>query len=205
MSIVACKECHHPVSTKASGCPHCGAKRRSYIRGWLVVLLIALNVVVYLALVGPPPIADAPKHTNAHDTPVQSQRDTRWQHIEASSDPADKKLASEVSALDVFTACLKWGEAARSRAKRRAEVFAAFLASSDAISRIDESNVPNRTAEVGMTTCGILAALGRPNDINLTTTASASSQQIVYRERGIYVYTEARPGQMNGRVTTIQH
>lgn len=53
MSIVACKECGHQVSTTAKSCPQCGAKPKTR-KLWLwIPLWLFAAVFVYGAVTGP--------------------------------------------------------------------------------------------------------------------------------------------------------
>jgi hypothetical protein len=69
---------------------------------------------------------------------------------------------------------------------------------------LDTEMAPKRQVEIGMNTCGVLAAFGRPTSVNTTRTASTTSAQLVYRDRRLYVYTEAEGRSGNGIVRTIQ-
>lgn len=63
----------------------------------------------------------------------------------------------------------------------------------------DYGSITSRKPRVGMSLCGVLAALGRPNDTNKTVTAAGEHWQLIYRSpRRMYVYLD------NDRVTGWQ-
>ncbi len=80
-----------------------------------------------------------------------------------------------------------------------------FLLNASTINGIDLMHVASRTVGIGISSCGVIASLGTPDDINYTTTASSTRAQMVYRSRGIYVYTDAGPNDGNGIVRSVQH
>jgi hypothetical protein len=79
-----------------------------------------------------------------------------------------------------------------------------MLESNQALNEVDVKSGLLDGVVVGMTTCGVFAVLGKPDDVNATTTAHGTSVQLIYRSRRMYVYTEGRPNYGNGIVRAIQ-
>lgn len=54
MALIECKECGHEISTKASACPSCGARRGSHFIAKAFLTIVALvGIVVVIALANP--------------------------------------------------------------------------------------------------------------------------------------------------------
>src|SRR5579862_7612338 len=84
MALIACTECNHEVSDRASRCPHCGAPTSRSAKGWrgvkralyglLAVLLLAWAALTVLWLGGrissPSQIAEL-LHSHDRGTPAQ--------------------------------------------------------------------------------------------------------------------------------------
>jgi hypothetical protein len=127
-----------------------------------------------------------------------------WEAFLAS--PQDKPLVAEVKRLEWFTACERWGQQLRSAPRSRREAALRHMLRYDqTINGADQQLAPQGKVAIGMTACGVYAALGLPDAQNTTTTASSTIQQHVYRSRGVYVYTRGVSGDHNGRVTAIQY
>jgi hypothetical protein len=71
-----------------------------------------------------------------------------------------------------------------------------------AIAAGDWEAVDQGRTRIGMSPCAVLAAWGDPIHVNNTTTASGTTSQLVYYDKGLpryFVYIK------NGKVTTIQN
>lgn len=129
-----------------------------------------------------------------------------WADFGKSSYPEDKKLFAEIPRMKWWDACIAWGRESRSgKNQRREEALQAFLTSERMLNTSDRSHVLDRSVDVGMTECGVFAALGLPAAANHTTTARGTSSQLVFRGRRMYVYTEERPQYSVKIVRAIQH
>lgn len=127
-----------------------------------------------------------------------------WYEYRASRDPAIQKLVTRIDDADWWANCLRFGTISRAKAKTlEFAALRAYLTDLKHMNGVDWMNVDRRTVQIGMTSCGIIAALGRPSAVNRTTTALGRSEQWVYRDRGIYVYTEQR-GNGAALVTSFQ-
>lgn len=109
--------------------------------------------------------------------------------------------------MDWFKVCEAWGRVMRQAkpSPKRENALREYLIDEKLINGVDFNNVRERTVQTGMTACGVFASLGMPEDVNTTTTAHATRQQLVYRQRRMYVYTESRPNDHNGLVRSVQH
>lgn len=106
-----------------------------------------------------------------------------------------------------WDACAAWGHLAKSgRDHPREQAYLSYLSEHGLLSTRDMV-APSGSVEVGMTQCGVIAALGMPDGgINTTQTTRGQSAQMVYRRRGIYVYTDdSKPSNGQETVTAIQH
>jgi len=128
-----------------------------------------------------------------------------WTAFKMSADPQDKKLVAAIEKMQWWDACRDWGREWRSKkAARRFVALREFLVDARLINGPDLMHVFEREVVVGMTSCGVYASVGRPDDINYTTTGLSRTAQMIYRERELYVYTEAPANEGNGIVTAIQ-
>jgi len=122
-----------------------------------------------------------------------------------SADPQDKKLVAAIEKMQWWDACRDWGREWRSKkATRRFVALREFLVDAQLINGPDLMRVFERQVVVGMTSCGVYASIGKPEDINYTTTALGTRAQMIYGDRELYVYTEAAADEGNGIVTAIQ-
>lgn len=118
---------------------------------------------------------------------------------------SDLELVKQLRALDWRQACVEWGNGSRAKVEtRRQRALALMLESDRVLNDLDRQFAPARKVEIGMNTCGVLAAFGRPTTTNTTRTAGATAAQLVYRERRVYVYTEGPANSGNELVTAIQ-
>lgn len=128
----------------------------------------------------------------------------KWHDFVTSDDPADRKVVKYIqTTTEWWRLCLAWGKEAKARKDlRRMYALQAYLKAESFINGKDEGAVREREPEIGMTFCGVLAAVGMPDRVNQTERANAHRNQMVYRARRLYVYTEGRDA--NGTVVSIQ-
>lgn len=129
-----------------------------------------------------------------------------WGAFVASANPADQILVSSIKKMKWWDICRDYGREVRNnRDGRRLAALREYLLGQDLINGLDLMGVRDRRVAIGMSTCGVMATLGLPSTINNTTTATRTTAQMVYRDRDMYVYTEAKANEANGIVRTIQH
>ena len=133
-------------------------------------------------------------------------QDRTWGVWAASSSPADKRMVAQVERVKWWTACVEWGRLFRSnRNPKLEEAYLARIRDEALLNDTDLGHVGDASVAVGMTQCGVLAAIGMPDGgINTSESAYGESAQLVYRTRNMYVYTEAGKTQRLQLVTTIQ-
>lgn len=137
----------------------------------------------------------APKDT----TPVPDS----WAAFLSSKNAGDAKVVARIQKMEWWQACEAWGRQARTNADPRLRAgLLSYLQATSTINGLDVGAVTSKKPEIGMTTCGVFAQLGRPATLNQTERAGGYSAQMVYRERGMYVYTEGRDA--NAKVRSIQ-
>lgn len=96
--------------------------------------------------------------------------------------------------------------ARKSPEAREFKAIRAYLIEDGMINHIDMANYRERSLSVGMSQCGVFAALGQPSRINNTTNASGSSAQFVYENgRYPYVYTTEHKRYRTQAVTSFRH
>jgi hypothetical protein len=126
-----------------------------------------------------------------------------WGAFQGSSQPADKKAVASVLKMEWWKVCETWGREARSGKNPRMKAATlAFLVEGNYVNGSDLNQVKNKTPEIGMTFCGVVAAMGMPDSVNQSKRASGHHNQMIYRSRHIYVYTDGKDA--NGLVTSIQ-
>lgn len=114
------------------------------------------------------------------------------------------KLRPAYAKLEWWDACAAWGREARGgqSSQLKAEVIRERIDS--LLNAEDLGGTIRKRVTPGMTTCGVYAAIGRPETINRSTYSFGSRAQLVYRGRGMYVYTDHKPDDGNGVVTSVQ-
>jgi len=126
--------------------------------------------------------------------------------MKSSTDPQTKRLVATIEKMKWWDACDSWGKASRAHKDiKRAELLRAFLTSDNTLTGFDMGHAGDRSVAIGMTECGVWAALGKPTSVNQTETASGSSAQYVYREKNVYVYVHQVSRSNNRVVRSIQH
>lgn len=167
---------------------------------WPSKAAVALTAV--LVMVGSAEAKQAKLPTPAHSKEMPNN----WPAFRTSSNPDDKRLVTVIEKMKWWDVCRDWGREVRSKKEtRRLVALREFLLQDNMINGIDLMHVGDRNVAVGMTACGVMASLGSPDTINYTTTANRTSAQMVYRSRGVYVYTDATPNNGNGIVWALQH
>jgi hypothetical protein len=167
---------------------------------WPLMIALALSAVL---------VASENAHAqqaNSNKTVPSKEIPEDWLAFKASSNPDDKRLVAAIERMKWWDVCRDWGREVRTKKEsRRLVALREFLLYGEMINGIDLTHVGDRNVAVGMTACGVTASLGSPDNINYTTNASGTSAQMVYRSRGMYVYTEAAPNKGNGIVRSVQH
>ena len=80
-----------------------------------------------------------------------------------------------------------------------------LLINEDFIHNDELEYISKRNPKVGMTLCGIIASIGKPDTSNTTELAKSKDVQMIYRDRGIYVYLTINSSNPFGIVKAIQH
>lgn len=130
------------------------------------------------------------------------------QDAEAKREAAITKLMAGMERLKWWQLCARWGREHRKQmGSPAADAAYRLLKQQGLINNQDEMvvGVRERLPAVGMTGCGAVAILGAHDDSNVSTNAYGTSVQMVYRDRGIYVYTKGPVGDHNGVITSIQY
>lgn len=138
---------------------------------------------------------------------VAFAQDRTWAEWTASKSATDEHTVSRVNSLDWWKACSEWGRLYRSNSDAHMEdALFALLRSKSMLTDADWGNAGGNTVEVGMTQCGVFAAIGMPDGgANTQDSAARSSTQLIYRRRHMYIYTDdTHPTAGMQTVTTIQ-
>jgi hypothetical protein len=126
---------------------------------------------------------------------------TNWTEFEKSLAAEDIAIVRRLRKIEWWEACQLWGRSVREVKDARLRVGAReFLLSQRLINGKDLGHVGDRSVDIGMTACGVFAALGRPHTVNQTQTARGHHSQLVYGR--LYVYVDGVDA--NGVVTAIQ-
>lgn len=131
---------------------------------------------------------------------AQSQKALRAASIAEETE----RLPTFLRSLDEVDLCVRYGELIRDGELRGFAYLAMGLATPMRREmqrrglRANDADAKAESFRVGSTECTVYAALGDPDDVNRTVSASRVSKQLVYRNPRIYVYT------VNGLVTSWQ-
>lgn len=187
MALTTCKECGGKVSTKASACPACGAKTppRTSTFTWVVTGFIVVLVARCALTADSSPSSTKPVAASATSTPNKPPP--------APSAPPDPKFIKELVRIENLTAevfCTK--ELRKLKGKKGAPPQPWFDALAQAgrahgIAGDHLVNIQAGGVVPGMNRCGALAAWGRPEKVNTTTSANSTREQWVYGN-GNYLY-----------------
>lgn len=139
--------------------------------------------------------------TSAEERPLP----LTWWALANSVNSEDLGIVKNLRSLKWFDACAEWGRGIRSsKITRQNSALQLMLKHDNALNETDLENAKNQSIAIGMSTCGVIAALGKPESSNSTTTATSTSVQMVYRKKRIYVYTEAPANSGYGIVRSFQ-
>jgi hypothetical protein len=122
---------------------------------------------------------------------------------EANRPPTDSEksqMIARAQKMNHWDRCVEVGRALRqtNQTPRQQHWTDAVLAAAQ-VSTKDHGYIRERRVRIGMSECAVVAALGKPEAANSTHTARGRSTQLVYRQKGMYVYTE------DGVVTSWQN
>ena len=133
-------------------------------------------------------------------------RPASWAEWESSKKPGDKEMVARIEKADWWKNCAAWGVASRQKTKtRRFWALQDYLRHTNTINAKDLGYVNERLPTIGMTTCGAVAVLGLPSSANNSQSKYGYRTQFVFRQRGVYVYTESTDGDGNALITSLQH
>lgn len=123
---------------------------------------------------------------------------------EFKSSKKDAAMVKQIEAAKWDNLCIEYGRGVRAKSNtRRFNAVRDYLVDGNFLIGRDLGRAKEREFGIGMTQCGILASLGRPDDINNTTTRAGTRSQWVFREQRIYIYIDE---QKDGfRVTSFQN
>lgn len=187
MALVTCKECGGQVSSKAETCPTCGAKppKRTSTFTWIFGgFLIFVVARCSLDSANDPPTR--PAASSSITTPSAHT-------LAAPPTPPDPKYVKELVRIENLSSedfCIK--ELRKLRGKKGAPPqpwFDALAKAGRAHGITGDALVSIQAGGVvpGMNRCGALAAWGRPQKVNTTTTTHSTNEQWVYGN-GNYLY-----------------
>lgn len=128
-----------------------------------------------------------------------------WSEARASVDTAIRRLAAEIEKMEWPQQCAQWGRELRTgKSTLREDLLLSYLVSNGFLTSKDRGHASDRSIDVGMTGCGVVAALGLPEKVNRYTTGSSVSMQWVYRRSQMFVYLETGLGSKTGTVRSFQ-
>lgn len=131
---------------------------------------------------------------------------SNWGEFQLSMKAEDKKLVAQIEKRKWWENCESFGKAIRASAgSRRTHALREYLLSERLINGVDLMYVKERKIAVGMSACGVYASLGMPDAENRSEYSTRRTSQMVFRRLGVYVYTDAQPGNGNGIVRSFQH
>lgn len=127
-----------------------------------------------------------------------------WHQFKYSTNSQNKKTAEAIEneAKKSFSrTCIEWGRGLRAKTETRSQAARrAYLLDKNEINGIDIGNARDKQLAIGMTICGVYAAYGLPDKVNSTERANSFHAQMIYRDRGTYVYVDSNnQGQLTVR------
>lgn len=196
MTMGTCRECNAKVSLDAKACPACGCPNPAF-DAWndrKKLLLIGAGIVgLAFALSHRAPATAVAASTPAPPAAVTAAPlATPAKAADPPLTEADKKADATVAKLKYVDFCLKLGPAMRS-AKTADSLRAAYLRAAEKKYAMPSpwlGGINTRTPVLGMNLCAVAATYGRPDALNTTTTRHGESHQVIYRDRGLYLYLD---------------
>ncbi len=186
MSMAKCKECGKEISDKATACPHCGAKPYK-ASGCFVVILAALAIFGTIGVMSSknapapvPPIAVSVAPPTPRPSPIPLHPDV-------------VKARTSVEKIDGISFCRSMGKELRKTKGANIDYQAAIVwraETKEGITPAMLGGIRSRTPVIGMNLCAVVAALGQPNRTNRSVGRFGERHQLVYSDRGIYVYLD---------------
>lgn len=106
--------------------------------------------------------------------------------------PAEKaKMTSRADSLDFWRRCAELGRVLRNPdTTPKGQYWESAVIAAARISPVDQGYIVNRRLRIGMDECSVVAVLGKPDALNRTNHRGGRSDQLVYRDKRIYVYTD---------------
>ena len=129
-----------------------------------------------------------------------------WEDALQSTDKGTIRAVEHIKSMKWWEACTQFGKESRAEKKsKKGTLIGSYLRYVEKLNKRDVRNIGDDVPEIGMTTCGVFALLGTPDAINYSEYPGRKEAQLIYRQKGIYVYTVAPPNDGNGIVVSIQH
>jgi hypothetical protein len=129
---------------------------------------------------------------------------TDWKGFLYSDFPGDRKSVAAIQKMELYSQCMAWGRAARSgKDQRWTSALLANLQHEKGVNDIDVGNITEVHPVIGMSLCGVVAIMGRPDRVNQTQSARGHHSQLVYRSRRTYVYLDGPTA--DGLVSAVQY
>ena len=106
--------------------------------------------------------------------------------------PPQRALVKSIEGMKWWDACVAYGREFRSNKNQvRETALLRYLESEELLGPEDRGHIGDRTVAIGMTQCGVFAAIGTPTGgTHQTTTAYSETTQLVYENPRRYIYTE---------------
>jgi hypothetical protein len=123
---------------------------------------------------------------------LRQQADIKKAEAVKEPTPAEKaKMTSRANGMKFWQLCTELGRVLRSpNTTPKGQYWESAVIAASGIPAADQGYVRARRLRIGMDECSVAAILGKPDDMNRTNHAGGRSDQLVYRSKGMYVYTE---------------
>lgn len=101
------------------------------------------------------------------------------------------KMVIQISRMDFWRQCVEVGKVLRKPdISERGALWERIVLDKAGIPTQDVGYIRDRRLRLGMDECSVVAIMGKPSALNRSNHAGGRSDQLVYRSRGVYVYTE---------------
>ena len=113
-----------------------------------------------------------------------------WQAFKDSQIPEDRNIVASIlkaAKENDLNLCIEYGrgERAKKETRRNRAVFE-YLLHANRLNSADLRNIKSKDVAIGMSACGVMAALGRPTRGHTRESAYGTSTQMVYERDGRY-------------------
>lgn len=115
---------------------------------------------------------------------------TKAQAARAPTPAEKKKMTARAKEMDFWKLCGELGRVLlRPDRTPKGRYWESIVVDRANIPADDQGYIRERRLRVGMDECSVVAILGKPDTMNRTNDARGRSSELIYKDKGIFVYT----------------